>query len=90
MLCTLVRHKVRKLVNVPRESCDTFGGGRKSCAKSVGQIMSPFALPKDKGGNGTYTFPELSTLVRPVVNEMCTFFNATASWALSWVSVGIE
>lgn len=45
------------------------------------EIMSPCALPKDKDGNGTCTFPELSTSVRPVVNEMCASFNATTYWA---------
>jgi hypothetical protein len=40
------------------------------------QLIQPCALPATQGGNGTCTTADL-VVARPIISDMCAFFNAT-------------
>ena len=42
----------------------------------LSKLIEPCAFPADLGGKGTCSFEELSK-ARPIVQDMCNFFNAT-------------
>jgi hypothetical protein len=49
---------------------------RHLCRTNAHQLIEPCAFPPALGGTGTCTLAELGQ-ARPVINNMCNFFNAT-------------
>jgi hypothetical protein len=70
MACHCVNYAVYTDVTSP--SSPTF----PTPTLTIQQLIEPCAFPAQLGGNGTCTMADLK-LARPVVADMCNFFNAT-------------